>query len=194
MWAAQFVERFAPRTFITSGGLGTMGFGLPAAIGAWLARPDALVACVTGDGSFQMNVQEMATATALGAPVKALLLDNAGLGMVRQWQDRFFGGRHSATDLACNPDFELLAHSFGWQARSIEAPDQVESALEWLLAGPGPALLRVRIPASCQVLPMVSSTIQVPRDERREGARCTGEGDLRAEASGQGAKRKEGLR
>ncbi len=114
MWAAGRLRFEAPRRWITSGGLGTMGFGLPAALGAQAAAPGTPVVCVSGEGSFLMNVQELATAVEEQLPVKVLLLDNASLGMVRQQQDLFWGGRRTAVDLGASPDWELLARAFGW--------------------------------------------------------------------------------
>jgi acetolactate synthase-1/2/3 large subunit len=154
MWAAGRLRFEAPRRWITSGGLGTMGFGLPAALGAQAACPDATVVCVSGEGSFLMNVQELATAVEEQLPVKVLLLDNASLGMVRQQQDLFWGGRRTAVDLGASPDWELLARAFGWSARSIGDGDEVEDALAETLAEPGPALLHVRIAPEANCLPM----------------------------------------
>jgi acetolactate synthase-1/2/3 large subunit len=154
MWAANRLAFDAPRRWITSGGLGTMGFGLPAALGAQAARPDATVVCVSGEGSFLMNVQELATAVEEALPVKVLLLDNASLGMVRQQQDLFWGGRRHAVDLGASPDWELLARAFGVAARSIGEPDEVEDAVAETLAEDGPALLHVRIAPEANCLPM----------------------------------------
>jgi acetolactate synthase-1/2/3 large subunit len=154
MWAAGRLRFEAPRRWITSGGLGTMGFGLPAALGAQAAHPEASVVCVSGEGSFLMNVQELATAVEERLPVKVLLLDNASLGMVRQQQDLFWGGRRTAVDLGASPDWELLARAFGVAARSIGDPDDVEDALTETLAEPGPALLHVRIAPEANCLPM----------------------------------------
>ena len=142
----------APRKWLTSGGLGTMGFGLPAALGAAAACPGTPVVCVSGEGSFLMNVQELATAVEERLPVKVLLLDNASLGMVRQQQDLFWGGRRTAVDLGASPDWELLARAFGWSVRS--AGDVVADALAETLAEPGPALLHVRIAPEANCLPM----------------------------------------
>ncbi|WP_037409317.1 biosynthetic-type acetolactate synthase large subunit [Candidatus Solirubrobacter pratensis] len=154
MWAAGRLRFEAPRRWITSGGLGTMGFGLPAALGAQAARPDAAVVCVSGEGSFLMNVQELATAAVEQLPVKVLLLDNASLGMVRQQQDLFYGGRRMAVDLGASPDWELLARAFGVAARSIGDPEQMDDALAETLAEDGPALLHVRIAPEADCLPM----------------------------------------
>ena len=155
MWAAQFLQRNVPRSFLSSGGLGTMGFGFPAAIGAALGRPQAQVICVSGDGSLQVNIQEMATARAQGVPVKVLLLDNGCLGMVHQWQEYFFDGRYSETQLDFNPDFVALANAYGWQAQRVKNPADLSAALDAMLAADGPYLLDVVIPESENVLPMV---------------------------------------
>ena len=154
MWAAGRLRFDAPRRWITSGGLGTMGFGLPAALGAQAAAPDATVVCVSGEGSFLMNVQELATAVEEALPVKVLLLDNASLGMVRQQQDLFWNGRRTAVELGTSPDWELLARAFGWAVRSIEEGDDVQDALAETLAESGPALLHVRIAPDANCLPM----------------------------------------
>jgi acetolactate synthase-1/2/3 large subunit len=154
MWAANRLRFDAPRRWITSGGLGTMGFGLPAALGAQAACPDATVVCVTGEGSFLLNVQELATAVAEALPVKVLLLDNACLGMVRQQQDMFWSGRRSAVDLGNATDWAALAAAFGAAGRSVREPDEVEDAIAETLAEPGPALLRVVIAPEADCLPM----------------------------------------
>ena len=126
MWAHQHVHREESRTFISSGGLGTMGFGFPAAIGAKIGRPDAQVVCIAGDGSIQMNIQEMATALGNGVAVKVLVIDNNALGMVHQWQRLFYHERYSCTEFTANPDFVKLAEAYGWQAERIARPDQID--------------------------------------------------------------------
>lgn len=156
MWAAQFIDREKPRTFISSGGLGTMGFGFPAAIGAAFGCPDDQVVCVAGDGSFQMNSQEMATAAINGVPVKVLILDNRALGMVHQWQKLFYNERYSFTELSANPDFCKLADAYSWKSRRITAPEEVDAALDEMLACEGPFLLDVAIPDDQNVFPMVA--------------------------------------
>ena len=156
MWAAQHIVREEPRTFISSGGLGTMGFGFPAAIGAALGCPEKLVVCVAGDGSFQMNSQEMATAAIHGVPVKVLIMDNRCLGMVRQWQKLFYGERFSSTLLDANPDFVKLAGAYGWEGERIERPEELDAALDRMLAAPGPYLLDVAISRDQNVYPMVA--------------------------------------
>ena len=156
MWAAQFIDREEPRTFLSSGGLGTMGFGFPAAIGAAFGCPDKQVVCVAGDGSFQMNSQEMATAAIHNVPVKVLILDNRALGMVHQWQKLFYHERYSSTLLAANPDFVKLADAYGWQSERIDDRADVDAALDRMLAADGPYLLDVHIPADQNVYPMVA--------------------------------------
>ena len=155
MWAAQFMERETPRSFITSGGLGTMGFGFPAALGASLANPDDQVVCIAGDGSLQMNIQEMATAVEAGANVKVLLMNNSALGMVHQWQTLFNNKRFMATEFSANPDFVALAAAYGWQAARVEDPSSVAAAIETMLAAEGCYLLDVVIPRDANVYPMV---------------------------------------
>ena len=129
MWAAQSVDREAPRSFLSSGGLGTMGFGFPAAIGAAIGCPEKQVVCVAGDGSFQMNSQEMATASIHRVPVKVLILDNRCLGMVHQWQKLFYDERYSSTLLDASPDFVKLAEAYGWRGERVEKPADVDAAL-----------------------------------------------------------------
>ena len=156
MWAHQQIHREHARTFISSGGLGTMGFGFPAAIGAKIGCPEDQVVCIAGDGSFQMNTQEMATAAINGVAVKVLVIDNRALGMVHQWQRLFYHERYSFTELAANPDFVKLADAYGWQARRIEDPAEVDAALDEMLAADGPYLLDVAIPVDQTVYPMVA--------------------------------------
>ena len=156
MWAHQNIQREHARTFISSGGLGTMGFGFPAAIGAKMGCPDNEVVCIAGDGSFQMNSQEMATAAINNVPVKVIIVDNRALGMVHQWQSLFYDRRFSFTELDANPDFVKLADAYGWQAMRIDQPDQVDDALDTMLAATGPFLLDVVIPMEQTVYPMVA--------------------------------------
>ena len=156
MWANQFIDREQPRTFLSSGGLGTMGFGFPAAIGAAVACPEKSVVCVAGDGSFQMNVQEMATAAAYGVPVKVLLMNNSCLGMVHQWQKLFYEGRYSQTELERNPDFVKLADAYGWRSERVDRPGDVDAAIERMLSADGPYLLEVVVSREQNVYPMVA--------------------------------------
>jgi acetolactate synthase-1/2/3 large subunit len=155
MWAAQFL-RFDDRTqFLTSGGLGTMGFGLPAAIGAQLARPGSRVVCVTGDGSLMMMIHELATVRRYRLPVKILLFDNGCLGMVRQWQELFFGNRESEVDLSDNPDFLELAAVFGIPGRRVSRNFEAADAVAEMLAADGPFLLHAEIERQAGVWPLV---------------------------------------
>jgi acetolactate synthase-1/2/3 large subunit len=155
MWVAQHCKFTHPRNHLTSGALGTMGFGLPAAMGAQFACPDRTVVLVNGDGGFMMNVQELATIARCKLPVKIVLIDNSALGMVRQWQELFFAERYSEIDLSDNPDFAALARVFGIPAHHISLRDEVEDALANLLAQPGPALLHVTIDIKANVWPLV---------------------------------------
>lgn len=156
MWTAQFYPFERPRTLISSGGLGTMGFGLPAAIGAQVGRPDAVVVDIAGDGSIQMNSQEMATAKAEQIPVKVVILNNNYLGMVRQWQEFFNDCRYSSVDLeGATPDFVKLAEAYGWLGVRVCDPGELKAALFEVLNHPGPALLDVTVSRGENVLPMV---------------------------------------
>lgn len=155
MWVAQHMRFNSPRNHLSSGGLGTMGFGLPAAIGAKLARPQDTVIAVSGDGSFMMNVQELGTIKRFRLPVKIVIIDNQRLGMVKQWQQLFFNERYSETDLSDNPDFVALAAAFAIPGHSITRKDEVASALEAMFSWPGPYLLHVRIDEKDNVWPLV---------------------------------------
>ena len=179
MWAAQFYKFRRPRTWLSSSGLGTMGFGLPAAMGAKVGCPDDIVVDIDGDGSILMNIQEFATCTCENIPVKVLLLNNQHLGMVVQWEDRFFKGNRAHTYLgpvgnpeasgqgdgispdARYPDFVAIAQGFGWQAETISEKKDLESALTRLIDSDGPALLDVQVPYQEQVLPMIPSGMSV---------------------------------
>ncbi len=156
MWAAQHIDREVPRTFLTSGGLGTMGFGFPAAVGAKVAYPEKEVVCIAGDGSFQMNVQEMATAAINHINVKVLLMNNSALGMVHQWQGLFYQERYSETILPDNPNFVMLAQAYGWQAERVDKPQDLKAAMKRLLDAEQPALLDMRFDRSENVFPMVA--------------------------------------
>lgn len=155
MWAAQFYLARHPRQFITSGGLGTMGFGFPAAIGAKVARPDALVVDIAGDGSFQMNIQELGTAVANNIPVKVCILNNRCLGMVRQWQDLFWQKRYSHTCFECQPDFVKVAEAYGAEGYRAEKPDELDDVLRAALCSEAPAVIDVRVKQEANVYPMV---------------------------------------
>lgn len=156
MWAHQHIGREHARSFLSSGGLGTMGFGFPAAIGAKFGCPDKQVVCVAGDGSFQMNSQEMATAAINNTAVKVFLLDNRALGMVHQWQKLFYHERYSSTILDPVPDFVKLADAYGWEGERIEKPEDVAPAIARMLASEKPYLLDVAISPDQNVYPMVA--------------------------------------
>ncbi len=155
MWAAQYYHFDQPDHFVTSGGLGTMGFGLPAAIGAQVALPDKLVVDVAGDGSIQMNIQELATAMQYGLPVKVVILNNQYLGMVRQWQELFYEKRYAATCMECGPDFVKLAKSFGAGGFRATKPEEVEAVLQKGLSHKGPAIMEFAVEKEESVYPMV---------------------------------------
>lgn len=155
MWVAQHWRMDHPRKHLTSGGLGAMGFGLPAALGAQEANRDTRVVCVSGDGSIMMNIQELATLKRYRSPVKIVLLDNQALGMVRQWQELFFDKRYSEIDLSDNPDFAAVAAAFGITALHVDKAEGVDAALQALLDAPGPALLHVAIDTAANVWPLV---------------------------------------
>ena len=179
MWAAQFYKFRQPRTWLSSSGLGTMGFGLPAAMGAKVARPEAIVVDIDGDGSILMNIQEFATCKTENIPVKVLLLNNQHLGMVVQWEDRFFKGNRAHTYLgpvdhpeaagqgdgispgSRYPDFVAIATGFGWQAETISQKADLVPALERLINSEGPAILDVQVPYQEHVLPMIPSGMTV---------------------------------
>lgn len=155
MWTAQFYPFQKPRTFLCSGGLGTMGFGLPSAIGAALAFQDRKVLCITGDGSILLNIQELATLRELNLNVKILILNNSSLGMVRQQQELFYGSRFSGSDFLSNPDFVMLASSFGIPGFRLEIGRELDCLLEKFFESDGPALLEIPIQESAKVFPIV---------------------------------------
>ena len=155
MWVAQHMRFTSPRNHLSSAGLGTMGFGLPAAIGAKMSRPDDEVVLVSGDGSFMMNVQELGTIRRAQLKVKMVLIDNQRLGMVRQWQELFFDGRYSETILSDNPDFIALAAAFGIPGETITCKEQIAPALDRLLASESAYLLHVAISEEENVWPLV---------------------------------------
>ena len=156
MWAAQFFNSRNPRQFLTSGGLGTMGYGLPASLGAKLGQPDKKVVLFTGDGSIMMNCQEMSTAADNDIDVKVVLFHNKVLGMVTQWQRMFYGRRYSQTLLGGKTDFVKLAEAMGMKACRIDKPEELESRLKAALDAEGPMLIDVILPANEDVLPMVA--------------------------------------
>jgi acetolactate synthase-1/2/3 large subunit len=155
MWVAQHWRVRRPELHLTSGGLGAMGYGLPAAIGAQIARPEARVFVVTGDGSIMMNVHELATIARYRLPVKIVLLDNQALGMVRQWQELFFDRRYSEIDLSDNPDFVRVAEAFGIDAFRVEHAADEGAAIDRLLGARGPVLAHVVIDREANVWPIV---------------------------------------
>jgi len=155
MWAAQFYKYDHPNTFISSGGLGTMGYGFPAAIGVQFAFPDKLVVDIAGDGSLQMNIQEMATAVQYNVPVKIVLLNNGYLGMVRQWQELYYGKRYSHTDMTYQPDFVKVAEAYGMVGLRATKPDEVEATLKKGLSIPKPVLMDFQVCREECVYPMV---------------------------------------
>jgi acetolactate synthase-1/2/3 large subunit len=155
MWSAQFIRFDGPRQWINSGGLGSMGYGLPAAIGAQFARPDKLVFSILGDGGFQMSIPELATIVSHGLPIKIIVMNNGYLGMVRQWQDLFFNNRLSGVTLEAFPQIEMLAAAYGMKGRTVEKPAELPSVLEEAVAEPGPYLLNVKVSPHENVYPMV---------------------------------------
>ncbi|TWD86214.1 acetolactate synthase large subunit [Variovorax beijingensis] len=155
MWAAQYLRFDRPRRWLTSGGAGTMGYGLPAAIGAQIGHPDALTVCVSGDASVLMNIQELSTAVQHRAPVKLVLCNNGYMGMVRQWQELNHGNRLSHSWNEALPDFVALAKAFGWGARRVSDPAALEAALAECLASEGPFFLDVQVAAQENCFPMM---------------------------------------
>ncbi len=155
MWAAQRIRPREPRSFATSAGLGAMGFGFPAAIGAQVAHPERPVFAIVGDGGFQMSLTELATLRRHAIPVKIVLIDNRNLGMVRQWQELFYDERYSATNLSDNPDFAAIAAAYGIRSEMVEEPDGLDAAIGRLIAIPGPALLHCACYPAENVWPMI---------------------------------------
>ncbi len=155
MWAAQFLDYEEPNRWMTSGGLGTMGYGLPAAIGVQIAHPDKPVICVTGEASFMMNIQELATAVQYRLPVKVLLLNNGYMGMVRQWQQMFHGDRHSQSYMESLPDFVKLAEAFGLKGMRCVTLADVDGCLKTMMDHDGPVLLDMVVDPSENVYPMI---------------------------------------
>jgi acetolactate synthase-1/2/3 large subunit len=159
MWAAQYLQFDEPRRWLTSGGAGTMGYGLPAAIGAQIAHPDKTVVCVSGDASVLMNIQELSTAMQHGTPVKVVLCNNGYMGMVRQWQELIHGGRYSHSYNASLPDFVAVAKGFGWGAARVQDPAELDAALAACLAYDGPYFLDVSVTAEENCFPMMPAGV-----------------------------------
>jgi acetolactate synthase-1/2/3 large subunit len=155
MWAAQLIRFNDPNLWLTSGGLGSMGFGLPSAIGAQFARPDKLVFAIVGDGGFQMSVPELATLVNYGLPVKVVIVNNGYLGMVRQWQELFYNNRLCAVELSSFPNAEMLAGAYGFKGRTVEKPSELSEALTEAIKEPGPYLLNIKVSPEENVYPMV---------------------------------------
>lgn len=155
MWAAQLIRYNAPRLWINSGGLGSMGFGLPSAIGAQFANPDQLVFSIVGDGGFQMSLPELATLMNYGLPVKIIVMNNGYLGMVRQWQELFYNNRLCSVTLDSFPDPALLAGAYGFKGRTVEQPSELADALREAIEYNGPYLLNVKVTPTENVYPMV---------------------------------------
>ena len=156
MWTAQYYPFTQPRSLLTSGGLGTMGYGLPAAIGAQLGKPDATVLVISGDGSIMMNCQELSTAADNGLPVKIFIMNNQVLGMVHQWQRFFYGQRYSHSSTQGATDFVKLAEAMGVTGIRVKTPDELDQALDKALNTPGPVLVEILMPTFEDVLPMVA--------------------------------------
>ncbi|MGI8439287.1 MAG: biosynthetic-type acetolactate synthase large subunit [Thermoleophilaceae bacterium] len=163
MWAAQYYDFKAPRRWINSGGLGTMGFGLPAAMGAQVANPDQTVVCVSGDGSLPMNSQELATCVTENIPVKVFLMNNGYLGMVRQWQELFWDRRYSAVDMGVSPDWVKLAEAYGATGFRATEKDSLVETMREAIATPGPVILDVPVTKEENVYPMIPAG-QAARD------------------------------
>ena len=156
MWAMQYIECDRPRTFITSGGLGTMGYGIPAAVGAKAARPDATVVCVDGDGCFQMTQQELATAVLEDLPIIVVIVNNGYLGMVRQWQDMFFEERFSQIELTHSvPDYAALAEAYGGRGFVVDDEADLEATLAEAIACGRTAVVDCRVDAHEHCFPMI---------------------------------------
>jgi acetolactate synthase-1/2/3 large subunit len=157
MWAAQFFHFDAPNRWMTSGGLGTMGYGLPAAVGVQIAHPDALVIDIAGEASVQMTMQEMSTAVQHGAPIKVFILNNEWMGMVRQWQELLHGGRYSHSYSESLPDFVKLAEAYGATGIRAEHPGELDAKILQMIETPGPVLFDCRVEKAENCFPMIPS-------------------------------------
>ena len=169
MWAAQYYGFDKPRRWINSGGLGTMGFGLPSAVGAKVACPDENVVCLAGDGSLIMNVQELATCVTEEIPVKIFLMNNGYMGMVRQWQELFWDRRYSSVEMGASPDWVKLAEAFGATGMRCESSADLEETMVTALETDGPVLLDVRVAQEENVFPMIAAGSGCPRHGRGAG-------------------------
>jgi acetolactate synthase-1/2/3 large subunit len=157
MWAAQHFHFFGPNKWLTSGGLGTMGYGLPAAIGAQLGNPDSLVIDIAGDASIQMNIQELGTATQYRLPVKVFILNNEWMGMVRQWQELTYESRYSESYSDSLPDFVKLAEAYGWKGIRIEDESQLDAGIQAMIDHPGPVIVDCLVAKEANCFPMIPS-------------------------------------
>jgi acetolactate synthase-1/2/3 large subunit len=166
MWAAQYYPINQPDQLITSGGAGTMGFGLPGSIGTWFAHPDREVWTIVGDGGFQMTQAELSTAMQEGANIKIAIMNNNYLGMVRQWQEFFFERRYSAVQLR-NPDFIKIAEAHGVAAKRVTGPEEVQPAIDFARSTQGPVLLEFVVEKEEAVYPMVPTGAALDRMIRR---------------------------
>ncbi|WP_447724718.1 acetolactate synthase 3 large subunit [Sphingomonas koreensis] len=181
MWAAQHFHFESPNKWLTSGGLGTMGYGLPAAIGAQLGHPDALVIDIAGEASIQMNIQELATATQYRLPVKIFILNNEYMGMVRQWQELTYSSRYSESYSDSLPDFVKLGEAYGWKGIRIEGKDQLDDGIAAMLAHDGPVIVDCRVSKLANCFPMIPSGA-AHTDMLLQSAEVSGEMDDEAKA------------
>lgn len=181
MWAAQHFHFESPNKWLTSGGLGTMGYGLPAAIGAQLGHPDALVIDIAGEASIQMNIQELATATQYRLPVKIFILNNEYMGMVRQWQELTYSSRYSESYSDALPDFVKLGEAYGWKGIRIEGKDQLNDGIAAMLAHDGPVIVDCRVAKLANCFPMIPSGA-AHTDMLLQSAEVSGEMDDEAKA------------
>jgi acetolactate synthase-1/2/3 large subunit len=174
MWAAQFYKFEEPNRWMTSGGLGTMGYGMPAAIGAQVAHPDALVIDIAGESSFMMNIQELSTAAQYNLPVKVFVINNQWMGMIRQWQELLHGGRYSESYSSALPDFVKLAESFHWTGMRATKPDELDDVIDRMIATDGPVIADIAVDQAENCFPMIPSgaahneMLMGPEDEARK--------------------------
>jgi len=157
MWAAQHFGFSAPNRWLTSGGLGTMGYGFPAAVGAQIAHPDRLVICIAGEASLQMNIQEMGTVSQYRLPVKIFILNNEWMGMVRQWQELTYESRYSNSYSDSLPDFVKLAAAYGWTGLRIDTLGELEDGIRTMIETPGPVIVDCRVAKLANCFPMIPS-------------------------------------